>query len=353
MAQQQSTSSYHTSSSQQNGATSSSTTPKTLVELDIAGLPIGDNASPFMTQAGDLIRRHIPINKTDWRIVPQKYKDDVWNTLMGEYEFNVDHVRSVIETKFPKIFRRYKSDLRKYVIKGQVRKKATKKRSQVEESEEQDEENGEGELPEVELTPELWEAAKLKVPAGMHRVIWEEFVENERKDEQIQKNAKNSQARKAQKIRHTLGRQSYSNKAYKLGDSDVKVIPGETTDKWLLGHQRKDGSVHPTAVEAHEKVKQAKEKNKEIGESSSSLVSPALEDVFGSTRKDGIRGYSSSVSKKQGEMAAIMKSALKKQETESETRLNAIESQVGQLLGTVASVQGEVGSVDGTKLVEG
>ncbi|MCL7042496.1 hypothetical protein MKW94_010448 [Papaver nudicaule] len=252
MAQQQSTNSCHTSS-QQNGATSSSTTEKILVELGIAGIPIGKNASPFVTQAGELIRNHIPINHKDWRVVPQKYKDDVWNTLMGEYEFNVDHVRSVIETKFPQMFRRYKFDLRKYVIRGEPRKKAPKKRSgvEVEESEEQGEENGEGDLPEPEITPEQWEAAKLKVPDGMHRVIWLEFIENERTTETIKKNKKNSESRKAQKIRHTLGRQSYSNKAYKLGDSDVKVVPEETTDKWLLGHQRKDGSVHPSALEAH------------------------------------------------------------------------------------------------------
>ncbi|MCL7028755.1 hypothetical protein MKW94_011867 [Papaver nudicaule] len=172
MAQQQRTNSCGTSS-QQNGATSSSTTEKILVELDLAGMPIGENASPFVTQAGELIRNHIPINHKDWRVVPQKYKDDVWNTLMGEYEFNVDHVRSVIETKFPKMFRRYKSDLRKYVIKGEPRKKAPTKISgvEVEESEEQGEENGEGDLPEPEITPEQWEAAKLKVPDGMHSVI--------------------------------------------------------------------------------------------------------------------------------------------------------------------------------------
>ncbi|MCL7028754.1 hypothetical protein MKW94_011866 [Papaver nudicaule] len=84
-------------------------------------------------------------------------------------------------------------------------------------------------------------------------------------------------------------------------------------------------------------VTQAKEKKKETGESNTSLVSPALEDVFGSTRKDGIRGYSSSVSKKHGEIAAIMKSALQKQDTLNEIRLQQIESQVGMLVGNLTS----------------
>ncbi|KAL6581305.1 hypothetical protein OROMI_007228 [Orobanche minor] len=91
---------------------------------------------------------------------------------------------------------------------------------------------------------------------------------------------------------------------------------------------------------------QAKQKCIENGESCSGLVSPALEEVFGRTRKDGIRGYSSSVSKKQAEMAAITKSALKKKDTISEEILNTIEGVVGMLVGTVDAVQGQVGLVN-------
>lgn len=81
------------------------------------------------------------------------------------------------------------------------------------------EEPGEQEEPEgptIELTPEQWEAAKERVPDGMNRVVWVEFVDNERKAEVQERNAKNAQSRKMQKIRHTLGRQSYSNKAYDI-----------------------------------------------------------------------------------------------------------------------------------------
>lgn len=56
--------------------------PKTFVDIDLAGVPIGDNASRFSTRAGDFIRIHIPVNKKDWRLVPIERKDDLWNALM-------------------------------------------------------------------------------------------------------------------------------------------------------------------------------------------------------------------------------------------------------------------------------
>lgn len=56
--------------------------PKTFVDLNLAGVPIGDNASKFSTRAGDFIRIHIPVNKSDWRLVPINRKNDLWNALM-------------------------------------------------------------------------------------------------------------------------------------------------------------------------------------------------------------------------------------------------------------------------------
>ncbi|MCL7034490.1 hypothetical protein MKW94_020110, partial [Papaver nudicaule] len=40
------------------------------------------NANKFSTRAGDIIRRHIPINIEDWRNVPDSFKNDLWHYLM-------------------------------------------------------------------------------------------------------------------------------------------------------------------------------------------------------------------------------------------------------------------------------
>ncbi|MCL7032267.1 hypothetical protein MKW94_005993 [Papaver nudicaule] len=235
--------------SQNDGSSASTAKTKIKVGLSLTGKPQDPNANKFSTRAGDIIRRHIPINIEDWRNVPDSFKDDIWHYLMLEFEFPVNHVRSIIETGFPPLFRRYKYDLRS-VILGENRRKKPKKISGV---------AGEGEVGEVlrgrrpiELTPEEWEAAKLRVPDGMDKHIWEEFVELERNPKQIERCTKNAEYRSMQTIRHTLGRCSYSNKQYKLDEeSNAKAVPKATTDKWLMGHQRPDGSVHPSAIEAH------------------------------------------------------------------------------------------------------
>ncbi|KAI3983854.1 hypothetical protein MKX01_011562, partial [Papaver californicum] len=148
--------------------------------------------------------------------VPDNFKKDVWTALMGEFEFNLDPncCCAIIETGFPPLWRRYKSDLRN-LIKGKRQRKTTKRSAVPEEESEVQEE--ESEVPErIELTPELWEAAKEKVPPGMNPNIWIDFVENEKKAEKITKNAANAECRKKSAIRHILEQCSYNNKKYKL-----------------------------------------------------------------------------------------------------------------------------------------
>lgn len=58
-------------------------------------------------------------------------------------------------------------------------------------------------------------------------------------------------------------------------------------------------------------------------------------------RKDGVRGYSSNVSKKRAEMAVIACSALKKRDTQNDARLDTIQSEVGVLANKVAALHGD------------
>ncbi|KAI3845247.1 hypothetical protein MKW98_009313, partial [Papaver atlanticum] len=130
-------------------------------------------------------------------------------------------------------------------------------------------------------------------------------------------------------------------------ESGILQVPEDTTDKWLLGHQRKDVTVYPSAEEAHKKVTEAKEKYKEAGESGgkSFLVSEPLEDVFGANRKDCIRGYSSRTSKKQDQMAAIAFFALQNRESQNEKKHNRIETEVSDLGGQVGSLTSKVDEI--------
>lgn len=52
-----------------------------VVKVDEYGLPISKNCTKLGHQKGSLVRTHVPIRYTNWKIVPRKYKDDVWNGL--------------------------------------------------------------------------------------------------------------------------------------------------------------------------------------------------------------------------------------------------------------------------------
>ncbi|KAI3889407.1 hypothetical protein MKX03_027049 [Papaver bracteatum] len=75
----------------------------------------------------------------------------------------------------------------------------------------------------------------------------------------------------------------------------------------MKGHQKSDGTVHPSAVEEYEQVKSAYEKRKEKGTNCSyDFGSDGLVDVFGPDKgKRSLRGFSSSVSAKRAKHAFL------------------------------------------------
>ncbi|XP_026386096.1 uncharacterized protein LOC113281535 isoform X2 [Papaver somniferum] len=76
---------------------------------------------------------------------------------------------------------------------------------------------------------------------------------------------------------------------------------------WMKGHEKCDGTVHPSAVEKYEQVKAAYEKRKEGGtDCSYDFGSDGLVDVFGPDKgKRSLRGFSSSVSAKRAKQAFL------------------------------------------------
>ncbi|KAI3859741.1 hypothetical protein MKX03_017955 [Papaver bracteatum] len=55
---------------------------KLFVEVDASCRPIKKNAEKLASHIGELILEHCPICYEDWRIVPENFKEDVWNGLM-------------------------------------------------------------------------------------------------------------------------------------------------------------------------------------------------------------------------------------------------------------------------------
>ncbi|RZC60689.1 hypothetical protein C5167_022435 [Papaver somniferum] len=135
---------------------------------------------------------------------------------------------------------------------------------------------------------------------------WTAFVENEFKEGVKESHEKKSENKKKCTIPHTLGRRTYANKCHLLAEEDGMV----TEDReyaWMKGHEKCDGTVHPSAVEKYEQVKAAYEKRKEGGtDCSYDFGSDGLVDVFGPDKgKRSLRGFSSSVSAKRAKQAFL------------------------------------------------
>ncbi|RZC84298.1 hypothetical protein C5167_047084 [Papaver somniferum] len=211
-----------TTTSSQKNITRKSKKPKLFTTVNFAGKVIGDRIATgrFATRVGELIRSRVPISHKEWRRVPDNFKDGVWTAL-------------------------------KECIKATGSCKEQQKEQEVsgegaDISEEVDEE------PLPELTPEIWESARADVPLGIDPYIWEEFVDMKKNPEKMAKNKVNAVRKSKQTVHYTLGRCTYHNKKHKLDEPGEEVVPPSTTEKWLYRHVRRDGSVHPSAVEAYQ-----------------------------------------------------------------------------------------------------
>ncbi|RZC88080.1 hypothetical protein C5167_015884 [Papaver somniferum] len=178
---------------------------------------------------------------------------------MGEFEFNMDPAscRKTVEASFPPFYRRFKYELRRAlkqrVLARNKEQEVSEEQADILEGADIPDEVDEEPLP--ELTPEIWESARADVPLGIDPYIWEEFVDMEKNPEKIAKNKVNAESKSMQTVHHTLGRCTYHNKKHKLDEPGEEVVPPSTTEKWLYEHVRRDGSVHPSAVESYNKVR--------------------------------------------------------------------------------------------------
>ncbi|XP_026395400.1 uncharacterized protein LOC113290088 [Papaver somniferum] len=288
--------------------------PKVFITVDVAGRPVGEHAEKLSTRIGELVRHHCPINYTDWRLVPETFKDDVWNALLMEYEFNApsQYVRPYLEKSFPAKYRRYKYDLRKQYIKDATNQ----------------------------------EEVVAKCPIGFKLDVWKAFVANEFEEVAKEKRAKNVENIKKSTIRHTLGRRSYVNKCYILEKEEGIVLDGRP-DVWMKGHEKSDGTVHPSALEKYEQVKAANEKRKRLNGGGSgkqlSFDSDAVAEVFG---PDGsrahLRAYSSCVSKKRAVQACLATSIMESEASKCDAPIAAMVANLSSRVEGLVKIVAEI-----------
>ncbi|KAI3844502.1 hypothetical protein MKX03_026172 [Papaver bracteatum] len=178
---------------------------------------------------------------------------------MSEFKFNAPLylVCPNLEAAFSQKFRSFKYTLRKNYFK------IDKGKAQIEAA------------IQAGLDPNAWkikEQILAEVPMGITPSNWTSFVENEFKEEVRESHEKKSENKKQCTLPHTLGRHTYASKCYLL----------DREYAWMKGHEKRDGTVHPLAVEKY------------------------VVDIFGPDKgKRYLRGFSSSVSAKRAKQAFL------------------------------------------------
>ncbi|KAI3916437.1 hypothetical protein MKW92_005894, partial [Papaver armeniacum] len=185
-----------------------------------------------------------------------------------EFKFNAPShlVRPNLEVTFSQEFRTFRYQLRQNYFK------IARGKAQIEAA------------IQAGLDPNAWKSKEeilANVLMGVTPSNWTAFVENEFKEGVKESHEKKSENKKKCTILHTLGRRTYANKCYLLAEEDGMV----TEDReyaWMKGHEKPDGTVHPSAVEKYEQVKATYEKRKEEGTNCSyDFGSDGLGYVFG------------------------------------------------------------------------
>lgn len=199
---------------------------KKMVNFNDKGQPIGEEAAPFTSYVGSLMRKHCPITYEKWRDVPLKLRETLWKLVLDKYVVPVAYKAQVIE-RIHTYWRHHKSVLRlthydKYNT---------------------DEER------------------KRHCPKGVRQDIWNIFVDNQSSPTAQARRKAGKHARQAMKTPHYTGRTgaARTEESLKKGDPLATVT---RTDIYLAMHSPKDGSrPTPEVLEKVEKIKAIAQQN--------------------------------------------------------------------------------------------
>ncbi|KAJ6821905.1 signal recognition particle 54 kDa protein 2 [Iris pallida] len=283
-----------------------------LLHIEANGVIRGKDETKWSSRCGKYIRAHIPIGYDDWRNVDKVYTDALWNSLMTEFEFNIDPIlaRPLLEAKFPQFLRTMKYHLR-----------ATIK-------------NKEG----IYLPKPL---ALAQCPDDIDKIWWEKFIENEYTPKKIEQRKKNAENKAQCKISHALGRKSYK-RVYEELEEEHPAEGVTRSEAWKRAHKSKaTGSVLPCALEKYNELEAAEKRQKEAASASGHDGVSSLEDletdpiaeVFGVDKKSRCRTVSSTSSVKQVKIRQAAKAiASKNTNPEVLQRLDVVEVMLRELL---------------------
>ncbi|XP_026459462.1 uncharacterized protein LOC113360134 [Papaver somniferum] len=191
------------------------------------GQPVSRNCTTAGHRKGSLVRTHVPVSYKNWKLVPQKHKDDVWNTLKDE--FNIPETsKDIVQKSMAGPWRRFKTELR---------------------------------TDHYDLYP-THEERILHVPPTVREEDWIKFCENEKEEKAAQSRIDHKRKRQQYGYTHCSGHKPHYLVRAELEAENpgVEISP---EDVWLKDHTQESGSILPSAQPYDDKLKKAQEEIKE------------------------------------------------------------------------------------------
>ncbi|XP_026445224.1 uncharacterized protein LOC113345758 isoform X2 [Papaver somniferum] len=224
------------------------------VEVDENGLPMSRNSTKLGILKGSLVRTHIPISYTNWKMVPENYKDDVWEELQKSYLLP-DACKETVIKGMSDPWRRLKWELR---------------------------------ITYYDPYP-TYEERTARTPPNITDEDWKTFCRNE-EDEKVQKNRlDNKRKRENYDYSHTSGRKPHSlvRAELELENPRVEIT---TSDVWIKDHTQEGGKILRSAQKYYDDLKKAQLDTKEKQDSGSSVdEADPLTVAFGKDTRGRVR----------------------------------------------------------------
>ncbi|KAF9617387.1 hypothetical protein IFM89_036308 [Coptis chinensis] len=190
-----------------------STGPKTQVQFNSKGQPVGSGSTQFVSFIGRMARMHCPPTYADWPIVPETIKKHLWKTVTDKYDLSPDREAGIL-LKANISWKGWKYRLRKVYDK-------------------------------FETNAARMET--LNIPKRTKKEDWEKFIEICSMDEENIKREKGKLSREHMKLPHTSGRHGCT----KIEKELIKESPDgivTRTQLFVATHTSKDGSCPFPAV---------------------------------------------------------------------------------------------------------
>ncbi|RWR75198.1 transposon protein, putative, CACTA, En/Spm sub-class, expressed [Cinnamomum micranthum f. kanehirae] len=230
---------------------------KLIVQFNAEGQPIGDNARPFATLCGIIVRTpgNAPLQVTKWADVPEQSKEKMWKHIQ-DYAVVDDERKKWVLQSLGKKYRDYRKDIKdKYYSPWNT-----------------DDERLQHRPPDVSSEDWAWLVQYWGSP-------------------EVQAVAsKNKANRSSQKLRHTGGTKSFARHRDEETRSRTDGSIPTRADLFIRTHSRKDGT--PVDEKSTEIISKFKELSAaQEGGSSSSIGDDIYTQVMGAERHGRVRGY--------------------------------------------------------------